>query len=122
VLGPVKDPRWRPATPEEAASVPFPLRHPERQVRAHGALLEVRDGLRLAHAAVDEVVRRYVLAGRPLERVQWAGFAPDGALVTATVEGRLQLRDAAGTLVREVADVSDPGPGRVKSPEWARRW
>ncbi len=124
-LGPVSDKAWRRATAEEvqAASV-LPLRHPERRVRVAerggAVLLEVWDGLDLADE--DAGQRRYVLAGKPLAGVQWAGFAPDGAVLCATREGFLQVRDHDGEILRDDGPVADPGPDRIKSPPWARSW
>jgi hypothetical protein len=124
-LGPVSDAAWRKATDEEirAASV-LPLRHPQRRVRAgvrgDVTLLEVWDDLALTDE--DAGQRRYVLGQKPLAGVQWAGFAPDGAVPCVTREGLLQVRDHDGEIVRDDGPVADPGPDRVKSPAWARAW
>jgi hypothetical protein len=124
-LGPVTDKTWRSASEEEvrAASV-LPLRHPQRRVRAAtragATLLEVWDGLELTDE--DAGLRRYVLGARALDGVQWAGFAPDGAVLCATRAGFLQVRDHDGEILRDDGPVADPGPDRVKSPAWARTW
>jgi hypothetical protein len=124
-LGPVSDAAWRKATDAEirAASV-LPLRHPQRRVRAgvrgDVTLLEVWDDLALSDEDVGS--RRYVLGQKPLAGVQWAGFAPDGAVLCVTREGFLQVRDHDGEILRDDGPVADPGPDRVKSPAWARGW
>lgn len=129
-FGAVRLPGAAPGPDDARAAAVLAQRHPERAVRVHAhgdrRLLEVRDGLKPGRPGIEDVLRRWVLAtsvgSASLERVQWAGWTADGRILAVTNEGVLQVRDADGVVLREVADVSDPGPDRVKSPEWARRW
>jgi hypothetical protein len=65
----------------------------------------------------------YALDGSTLAGVQWADWAPDGRLLVATVDGRLQVRSGPG---HEAADwevdlaglTPDPRPAPLEATDW----
>ena len=65
----------------------------------------------------------YRLDGRPVPDVQWADWAPGGALLVATADGRLQVRAGDDPLrvtweVDLAADAPDPQPPPPEAREW----
>ena len=57
-----------------------------------------------------------------LEGVQWADWSRDGALLVATDDGRLQVRDPATGAERTDADLAALSPEPRPAPEDAGRW
>jgi hypothetical protein len=62
----------------------------------------------------------YRLDDEQLPGVHWADWSPDGRLLVATADGRLQVRD--GGSVRWEADLSDEVPDPQPPPADAARW
>lgn len=64
--------------------------------------------------------------GAPLHLadVQWADWAADGALLVATLEGRLQIRDYCGhdVSIRSEVEVAGLTPAPAPPPAQAHRW
>lgn len=72
---------------------------------------------------------RYELRDRPdgsllehLDEVHWADWARDGHLLTATTDGRLQIRDRGTLQVTWEHDLGPMRPTRIISPPEARHW
>lgn len=61
---------------------------------------------------------------RRLEDVQWADWSPDGRLLVATTDGKLQIRDCAdgGSAAAFEADLGSYTPSPSPSPAHAHRW
>jgi len=59
-----------------------------------------------------------------LDDAQWADWAPDGRLLVATTDGRLQIRDWLGgtTAVRSEVDVAALAPAPSPPPAGASEW
>jgi hypothetical protein len=57
-----------------------------------------------------------------LDGVQWADWAPDGRLLVATVDGRLEVRSAPGDEVLWSRDVGADIPDPVRAPDDVRTW
>jgi hypothetical protein len=54
--------------------------------------------------------------------VQWADWTGDGHLLTATVDGRLQIRDRANLQVTWEHDLAPMRPKDGPPPAEARHW
>jgi hypothetical protein len=65
---------------------------------------------------------RYELDLGELEGVQWADWSPDGHLLVATVDGRLQVRAPGGRAVGWEHDLSDSEPDPTPPPAEASSW
>lgn len=78
--------------------------------------------------AIDGLAVRYSLesAGdiRILDDLQWADWTPDGRLIVATRDGRLQVREPGrqSWTVSWEADLASLEPNPAPAPEWARHW
>jgi hypothetical protein len=59
---------------------------------------------------------------RPLVDAQWADWAPDGRLLLATREGRLQIRDGNGETVTFDVDLAALAPTPSPPPAEASVW
>jgi len=66
---------------------------------------------------------RYALDDRALVDVQWADWAPDGRLLLATVDGRLQVRSGPGYGDADwEVDLAELAPDPRRAPPEATRW
>jgi hypothetical protein len=78
--------------------------------------------------AVDGLHVRYSLESAGdilvLDDLQWADWTPDGRLMVATRDGRLQIRepDRDGWRVSWEVDLAPLQPAPSPAPEWAQRW
>jgi hypothetical protein len=57
-----------------------------------------------------------------LDEVQWADWAGGGELLTATTDGRLQIRDRVTLQVAWEHDLAPLGPHGSEPPAEARHW
>jgi hypothetical protein len=57
-----------------------------------------------------------------LDEVQWADWARGGELLTATTDGRLQIRDRVTRQVSWEHDLAPLGPDCGEPPAEARHW
>jgi hypothetical protein len=57
-----------------------------------------------------------------LDEVQWAEWAAGGELLTATTDGRLQIRDRVTLQVSWEHDLAPMGPNSGEPPAEARHW
>jgi hypothetical protein len=92
-------------------------------LRVRGWFAAFRSGHRdeppdIHYEIVDET------ATRPLAEAQWADWGTDGRLLTATFDGRLQIRDAAtrDLAVRFDTDLTGLAPEPSPPPAEARHW
>jgi hypothetical protein len=98
---------------------PRPGGHEVLSVR--GALAAYRSGDARRHGPPD-----YRLDDEPLPGVQWADWSPDGDLLVATADGRLQVRQIRqgdnGGIVGWEIDLSGLSPDPQPPPVDAERW
>jgi hypothetical protein len=118
-----------PGTPPRTANDHWDEQRAERVAMAKpsprtGAVLTVRGG----HAAFRELPTHfqpalYALGDDVLVDVQWADWAPDGRLLVATDDGRLQVRSGPGygevEWSRDLAgETPDPQPAPPEAAHW----
>lgn len=80
-------------------------------------------GFRSGHPSEDPPTYWTVTGNKMvvLEEVQWADWDPDGRLLVATTDGRLQTRTLIGRVV-DVANLAEMAPEPVPAPRWASEW
>lgn len=113
-------PAYDPDDPWEirrAADIVMQRRRPRgrEQLSVRGALAAYRSGDVRRYGAPE-----YALDDEPLAGVQWADWSPDGRLLVATDDGRLQVRQ--GGEVAWETDLSGLSPDPQPPPAEADRW